>query len=121
SKMCIACLLIFLVICTPFSGASLDQPSDALTLEKLQAEVQADRKHITEALESLKRTLLAEIATSTVPLGFVYVQLPNQAEPEALWPKYKWTEISDDYGDVFFRVQGGSTEAFGKMQEANAG
>ncbi|CAG2115379.1 unnamed protein product [Medioppia subpectinata] len=36
----------------------------------------------------------------SIPIGFVYIQLPNQSEPIHLWPQSKWTDITNEYNDV---------------------
>lgn len=52
-----------------------------------------------------------------VPLGFIYVQLPNQYSPQEIWPWMIWTDDSKLYDSTFFRVAGSKAEAFGKVQE----
>ncbi|KAH9395941.1 hypothetical protein TYRP_020356 [Tyrophagus putrescentiae] len=52
-----------------------------------------------------------------VPLGFIYVQLPNQNSPQEIWPWMIWTDDSKQYDSTFFRVAGSKAEAFGKVQE----
>ena len=55
----------------------------------------------------------------TVPLGFIYTQLPNQSKAEDLWPNTKWSEITSEYSGLFFRAEGGGSESFGRIQQAN--
>ncbi len=58
------------------------------------------------------------------PIGFIYVQLPGERSPTELWPpslvsfpQYQWTDVSDSFDSLFFRVAGKRAEAFGKVQE----
>lgn len=56
----------------------------------------------------------------TVPIGFIYVQLPNQPEPRTLWPTVGWSEVSSQYAGLFFRVAGGGAASFGSIQTENS-
>ena len=40
----------------------------------------------------------------TIPVGYIYPQLPNQSSPQQLWPSMNWSDISSQYSDNFFRV-----------------
>lgn len=51
-----------------------------------------------------------------IPVGFVYTQLPDQAPPNMIWPRFSWTEISSDYAGLFFRAEGGNSSSFGALQ-----
>jgi len=55
-----------------------------------------------------------------VPIGFIYVQLPNQPDPKSLWPTVEWKNVTSDYAGLFFRAEGRGSEAFGKAQDENA-
>jgi hypothetical protein len=55
-----------------------------------------------------------------VPLGFIYIQLPNQKEPWILWPKTEWRDISLDYAGLFFCVLGDGSAEFGETQSENS-
>ena len=54
-------------------------------------------------------------AKSAIPIGFIYVQLPGEAAPEDIFhvSKFKWTDISETYKGVFFRVVGNGSAPFG--------
>lgn len=53
-----------------------------------------------------------------MPIGFIYVQLPEQPEPSELWKFVKkWEDVSSDYAGLFFRVLGGGSNSFGYTQE----
>ncbi|CAG2119075.1 unnamed protein product, partial [Medioppia subpectinata] len=74
---------------------------------------------------SLRETAAAEFyirefIDNPVPLGFVYVQLPGQPEPSVLWPAVQWSNITDTYGGLFFRVFGNSSDPFSEIQEDSA-
>ncbi|CAG2109306.1 unnamed protein product [Medioppia subpectinata] len=59
---------------------------------------------------------LAEIAllkTCPLPVGFMYVQLPGQADPNNLWPRSKWSDVTALYAGQFFRAEGAGSLAFG--------
>jgi len=58
--------------------------------------------------------------TSVVQVGFVYTQLPGQTDPQAIWPSFRWSEISSDYSGLFFRVLGGNSSHFGTVQKDNS-
>lgn len=51
------------------------------------------------------------------PVGEVYVQFPTQTEPNALYGRGTWTEITEDYAGLFFRAAGGNAAEFGETQE----
>ena len=36
-----------------------------------------------------------------------------------LWSNTKWSEITSNYSGLFFRAEGGGSESFGKIQQAN--
>ncbi len=55
----------------------------------------------------------------TVPIGFIYVQYPNQTVPEILWPNTSWTDISSNFAGLFFRALGGGAASFGDTQGEN--
>lgn len=44
------------------------------------------------------------------PIGFVYVQYPQQAAPADLFPDFTWTELN--YSGAFFRASGGNANSF---------
>ncbi len=73
-------------------------------------------------LDSTSSSLETVKNSAPVPIGFIYVQLPNEKAPEEIWPSdwYSWTEVSDAYAGVFFRVVGGDAADFGNTQNDNA-
>ena len=70
-------------------------------------------------IDSLQNELAQKSSMNSVPIGFLYTQLPNQSSPQQLWPNNKWTEITSNYSGLFFRAEGNESEPFGKIQQAN--
>jgi len=67
----------------------------------------------------------SEIKTNSAelyPVGFVYIQFPNQSSPADLFPDYRWENITPQYAGAFFRVEGGNASAFesGLQDDATA-
>ena len=61
-----------------------------------------------------------ELKQTFIPIGFIYVHLPNQTEPTQIWPKLKWQEITSQYANLFFRAEGNWTAPFGQVQEESS-
>ena len=59
------------------------------------------------------------LRNNSIPIGFLYTQLPNQSSPQQLWPNMKWSEVTQQYSGLFFRAEGGGAEKFGNIQQAN--
>ncbi|CAG2179123.1 unnamed protein product [Oppiella nova] len=55
-----------------------------------------------------------------VPIGFIYVQLPDQKSPGEIWPGLQWENVSPSYGGLFFRAEGGDSVGFGSEQGYSA-
>ena len=55
-----------------------------------------------------------------LPIGFTYVQLPNEKPPSKIFSGMKWKDVSSDYAGIFFRVEGGNSSAFGQIQEEDS-
>jgi len=47
-----------------------------------------------------------------LPVGFIYFQLPGKPEPSTMFVG-NWTNVSDQYAGLFFRVEGGNASGFG--------
>lgn len=58
--------------------------------------------------------------TEPVPIGFIYLQLPDQLKPEKIWRGLGWEDITEMYAGLFFRAEGGGSEKFGVEQKDNA-
>lgn len=56
----------------------------------------------------------------SVPVGFVYVQLPKEASPAKIWPRFAWKDISAVYAGIFFRVLGEESADFGAFQNESS-
>lgn len=61
-----------------------------------------------------------KLMNNPVPVGFTYAQLPKEKPPTEIWPWMEWTDVSQDYEGVFFRVVGGESSSFGEVQEGNS-
>lgn len=55
-------------------------------------------------------------AFSAPPLGFIYLQLRDQADPNTLFPGTTWENVSGTYAGRFFRVEGDDAASFGSQQ-----
>ncbi len=74
------------------------------------------QKMQTWTLSHLQKLLLNTIKNS-FPIGFIYVQLPNEKSPTEIWPWMTWNDVSSAYAGVFFRVSGGEAASFGQVQD----
>jgi hypothetical protein len=57
-----------------------------------------------------------QLENPIVPLGFIYVQLGGQPDPEVLWPTLQWSQVTSEYAGHFFRAEGGGSGSFGSTQ-----
>ena len=105
-------------------------------IEKLQNLVDSQQKQLiakNKSIDSIDKNtdkkinkIVTELANDPknkqddIPIGFIYTQLPNQSEPQILWPLLKWTDITEQYAGLFFRDEGKETEPFGKIQTGNS-
>ena len=64
-----------------------------------------------------QQTRIDKLSLVTIPVGFLYTQLPTQSAPTQLWPKTKWTEVTHQYAGQLFRAEGGGSAPFGKTQD----
>ncbi|CAG2111541.1 unnamed protein product [Medioppia subpectinata] len=75
-------------------------------------------KRIERIVSDIRRVLdktvvkMKEIEQYQVPIGFIYIQLPNQTDPKYLWPKYTWEDVTSNYAGHFFRAEGGGSLGF---------
>jgi hypothetical protein len=90
------------------------------------SDVLCDKKNLvvcqkmqTWPLSQLQKILLNTIK-NPFPIGFIYVQLPNEKSPTEIWPWMIWNDVSSAYAGVFFRVIGGEAGNFGQVQRDNA-
>lgn len=68
------------------------------------------------------QTTVINIMKNPFPIGFIYVQLPNEQSPQEIWSWMRWEDISAAYAGVFFRVEGGGSYDFDNntVQEENS-
>ena len=66
------------------------------------------------------KSVVTSQGKSTIPIGFLYTQLPNQQAPNQIWPYLEWTDITSQYAGLFFRAEGGGSAAFGYEQNENS-
>ena len=63
---------------------------------------------------------IKSIKTNPIPIGFIYVQLPNQLEPSLIWPNVQWESVTPQYANLFFRAEGERSAKFGSTQGESA-
>ena len=112
----ISCKKPALVVCQKRQEINFNSLKDVIknltkVLEKQK--IEHDKKH--KALQDEMKTFKA----SSLPIGFLYSQLPNQSSPLELWPNTNWIEVTQQYAGLFFRAEGGGSETFGQTQQAN--
>ena len=73
----------------------------------------------TWSLSHLQKIVLNSIKKNPSPIGFIYVELPNEKSPTEIWPWMIWKDITSSYAGLFFRAEGGGLEVFEKIQEDN--
>lgn len=54
--------------------------------------------------------------SDSIPIGFIYFELPFQSTPHQIWPKYQWSYVTSRYSNLFFRAEGNETAFFGQVQ-----
>jgi hypothetical protein len=69
---------------------------------------------------SSQQSTINNLKQNPVPIGFIYVQLSGQPEPEILWSMVEWADVSSDYAGLFFRTVGGGSAVFGQTQNENS-
>src|SRR5699024_10335861 len=89
------------------------------TLDRVRQALVNGLKQFKLVLEE-QQNELNQWRANPVPLGFVYVQLSGQPEPQILWPTVTFTELSYQYVGLFFRAQGDGAAPFGEIQAENA-
>ncbi|KAH9387554.1 hypothetical protein TYRP_008743, partial [Tyrophagus putrescentiae] len=71
----------------------------------------------TWSLQTMQEIILKMIE-NPIPIGFIYVQLPQEKAPQEIWPSLVFTDISSAYDSAFFRVVGNKgAAAFGTEQQ----
>lgn len=94
------------------------QKSQQWTFQDLKENFLQSKKEIQDtSFDTIKK--LDILQQNPVPIGFIYVQMPSQAAPKTLWPLVEWKDVTSEYAGLFFRAEGGNSEAFGKLQSDN--
>ena len=85
--------------------------------------LQEQNKNYTEKIASLETKInnqtkfIVNLMQNPVPIGFIYVQLSGQKDPQTLWPNTQWNNVSPNYAGLFFRAEGGNASSFGTIQD----
>jgi hypothetical protein len=69
----------------------------------------------TWSLSHLQKLLLNTIK-NPFPIGFIYVQLPNEKSPTEIWPWMIWNDVSSAYAGVFSELQEGKQHHLDKFR-----
>jgi hypothetical protein len=85
------------------------QKMQTWSLSRLQKTLLDAKKKFEDSLEDIRK--------NQVPIGFIYVQLPNEKSPTEIWSWMTWNDVSSTYAGVFFRVSGGEAASFGQVQD----
>ncbi|CAG2112998.1 unnamed protein product [Medioppia subpectinata] len=105
-------------------GKWLDQPCTKKNAFVCKRVVMRPGEHIERLIRDNRRVLdetiarVSQLEGTQVPVGFIYVQMPDQAEPKTLWPAYTWSDVTATYAGQFFRAEGNGSLAFGKGAQA---
>jgi hypothetical protein len=73
------------------------------------------QKMQTWSLSHLQKLLLNTIK-NPFPIGFIYVQLPNEKSPTEIWPWMIWNDVSSAYAGVFSELQEGKQHHLDKFR-----
>lgn len=120
-----------LVVCQKLQTWSLSRLQNALldARKELQDSLEDVKKQLKDSEENTKqmkssledaKNHINSLQQNTVPIGFIYIQLPDQPEPSALWSIMEWKDVSSEYAGLFFRVLGGASAAFGTTQNGDS-
>jgi hypothetical protein len=63
---------------------------------------------------------IENLQKNPVPIGFIYVQLPNKPAPQDIWREVAWTQRTSQYAGLFFRAEGGASAAFETNQSQSS-
>ncbi|KAJ6636468.1 Acetyl-coenzyme A transporter 1, partial [Pseudolycoriella hygida] len=89
-------------------------------LKEQLSEAEKSIQLLKEQIESGKsiQLLKEQSLGGSVPIGFTYVQLSGQRDPNVLWPAFKWEDITTNYAGLFFRAEGNDTVKFNEGEQA---
>ena len=76
------------------------------------------KKEINATIDTIKEQ--KNLSQNPIPIGFIYVQLPNQLEPKILWATMEWKDVTSEYAGLFFRAEGKGAAEFGEIQSENS-
>ena len=100
-------------------GKWLDESCKSTALIVCQRKPVFDFNTLWTAFENIEKEMkLSNV--SIFPLGFVYTHLPEQSSPQTLWPHMSWTDVTEQYAGLFFRVEGNVSLPFGKVQDVKS-
>ncbi len=107
-----------LVVCQRAQNWSPARLHQAVVKLRRELEKMGSKKNVREEeeVQEKKTEVREEVQQVLPPIGFTYLQLPGDLSPESLWPSAAWTEVSDTYAGLFFRVIGNGSADFGTVQ-----
>lgn len=69
--------------------------------------------YVIDENNSLVNANIQEIAFNAAhPVGEIYIQYPGKKDPQTLYGRGTWENISDQFAGLFFRAEGGNAESF---------
>lgn len=84
------------------------------TVFEMKTHFEKREKEYKETISELKHQI------TTVPQNMIYIQYPKESEPSQLWNcSGRWSDISANFANLFFRVNGDKTATFGAVQDEN--
>ena len=70
--------------------------------------------YVIDENKSLVNVDIQEIAFNAAhPVGEIYIQFPGKEDPQTLYGRGSWDNISNEFAGLFFRAEGGNANAFG--------
>lgn len=69
--------------------------------------------YVIDENENLVSIDIQEIAFNAAhPVGEIYIQFPGKSDPQTLYGRGSWDNISNEFAGLFFRAEGGNAGAF---------
>ena len=62
----------------------------------------------------IHQSRLDNLEQASLPMGFIYIEIPDQSSPQQLWPSLQWTEVTQQYVGLFYGAEGSGSRRFGK-------
>ena len=70
--------------------------------------------YVIDEIKSLVSVDIQEIAFNAAhPVGEIYIQFPGKEDPQTLYGRGSWSNISNEFAGLFFRAEGGNANVFG--------